>query len=95
MKVTFNQWDCILEKKTYPNNRIALQLIDAEDGSPVAMVTVNLPDEQLNDDEVLIKDYSENEGIYQTLVDAKVISEAIGCAQSGLFVWIPKCKILI
>ena len=94
MKVTFNNWDCILEKKTYPNNRIALQLIDAEDGSPVAMVTVNLPDEQLNDDEVLIKDYSENEGMYQALVDAKVISEAISYVQSG-FVEVPKCKILI
>ena len=94
MKVTFNNWDCILEKKTYPNNRIALQLIDAEDGSPVAMVTVNLPNEQLNDNEVLIKDYSENEGMYQALVDAKVISEAISYVQSG-FVEIPKCKILI
>lgn len=96
MKLKFRHWDCVIQKKTYSNNRIALQLVDAEDNdSPIAIATVNLPDEQLNDDEVFIKDYSENEGIYQTLVDAKVISEAIGCAQSGFVEWIPKCKILI
>ncbi len=94
MKVTFNQWDCILQKKTYSNNRIALQLIDAEDGSPIATATVNFPDEQLNDDEVLIKDYSENEGMYKALVDAKIISEVIEYIQRG-FVTLPKCKILI
>jgi len=94
MKVTFKQWDCILQKRTYPNKRTALQLIDSEDGSPVATATVNFPDEPLNNDEVLIKDYSENEGMYQSLVDAKVISEAIEFIQRG-FVQIPKCKLLI
>ena len=95
MKINFNQWECEVLIKKYPlNNRTAIELVDAEDGSPVAMATVNFPDEPLNDDEVLIKDYSENEGMYQALVDAKVISEAIEFIQRG-FVQVPKSKLLI
>jgi len=95
MKINFNQWECEVLIKKYPlNNRTAIQLVDAEDGSPVAMATVNFPDEPLNDDEVLIKDYSENEGMYQALVNAKVISRDIKFIQKE-FVTILKCKLLI
>lgn len=95
MKINFNQWECEVLIKKYPlNNRTAIELVDAEDNSPVAVATVNFPDEPLNNDEVLIKDYSENEGMYQALVDAKVISEAIEFIQRG-FVQVPKCKLLI
>jgi len=95
MKINFNQWECEILIRKYPlNNRKAIQLVDAEDGSPVATATVNFPDEPLNDDEVLIKNYSENEGVYQALVDGKIISEAIEYIQRG-FVTLPKCKLLI
>ena len=35
-QVRFKDWDCIVQKRQYGNGRVALQLIDAEDGSPIA-----------------------------------------------------------
>ena len=43
-RVRFKQWDCIVRKREYGNGRPALELVDAEDGSPIAKATVNLPD---------------------------------------------------
>ena len=72
IKVRFKQWDCIIGKGKYGNGRIALQLIDANDGSMVAVATVNLPDVELNPGEIIIKNYSENEGMLNTLYEAKL-----------------------
>lgn len=65
--------DVVIHK--YGNGRPAIKLIDV-DGLPYATATINVPTLVLADDEVVIKDYAENKGIYQSLVDAGVISEA-------------------
>ena len=65
-----------------------------EDGAPVAIATVNIPDYPLKEDEVLIKDYSENTGIMKVLLDAKVIEFTGKYVESG-FTSIPVCKLLI
>lgn len=93
MKVRFKEWDCIVLVKQYPNKRTALQLIDAEDGSPVAMATVNLPAESIKQDEVIIKDYSENEGMLAALVGEGIISEPLRKIQQG-FVELYVCRLL-
>ena len=49
------------------NDRRAIQLIDMEDGYPYCMATVNLPGADLSDNEVAIKNWSENEGILECL----------------------------
>ena len=73
--VTFRGWRCRVERATYGHtDRIALPLYDATDGEPVAVATINLPELALAADEVVIKDYSENEGMLATLVAAGVIS---------------------
>ena len=94
MKVTFMDWDCILVPSTYTNNgRIAIQLVDAVDESPVAVATVNLMDEVLGEDEVFIKDYSENKGMAPVLAGAGVIyPEPVRTVQSG-FVQISAYKL--
>ncbi len=62
--VTFRGWRCRVERATYGHtDRIALPLYDATDGEPVAVATINLPELALAADEVVIKDYSENEGM--------------------------------
>jgi hypothetical protein len=48
----------------------------------------------LKEDEVLIKDYSENTGIMKVLLDAKVIEFTGKYVESG-FTSIPVCKLLI
>jgi hypothetical protein len=56
--------------------------------------TVNVPTIIIEDDEVIIKDYFENKGIYKALVDAGVISTAISKIDIG-YGTSPICKLLI
>lgn len=93
-KVRFKRWDCVMEFGQYSNSRVAIKLIDANNGEPVAVATINLPDEPLGKDEIFIKDYSENTGMVNALYNAGVISNPIGYSYSS-FVIIPKCKLLI
>lgn len=93
--VNFKDWKCEVKIAKYKNNkRIALELVDAEDGMPVCMASTNLVNEDLFEGEIAIKDYSENEGVLRCLVKAGVVSEPLRIVQSG-FVNIPICKLLI
>lgn len=73
MKVQFKQWSCIAKGEHYSNGRKAIELIDSEDGSPIARATVNLPNDILDDNHVFIKNYSENEGMEDALINAGII----------------------
>jgi len=92
-QVRFNGWLCDIQYKQYSNGRTALQLTDAADGSPVCTASKNLPDETLAEDEVCIKDYSENEGMLAALVEAGVISEPLRHIAVN-HVTIPVCRLL-
>lgn len=95
MKVKFKGWDCEVKFAKYQNNnRTAIELVDAEDGLPVAMASINLVNEPMHEEEIAIKDYSENEGMLRCLVKSGVVSEPLRIAQSG-FVHIAICKLLI
>jgi hypothetical protein len=60
-------------KAKYANGRTALRGIDSETGEVIGTFTVNIPDFPLKDDEVLIKDYSENRGVLKTLTESKYV----------------------
>lgn len=70
-------YDCRLLKGHYWNERgdgpgrVALRLEDWNDGSPVATITVNLPEAKLDEDsEVCVKDWAENEGMLEAIIAA-------------------------
>lgn len=69
--VKFKQWDCIIEFKEYANGGKCLQLVNINDGEPIATATTWI--EGLNPDEIAVKDYSENEGMYEALREANII----------------------
>lgn len=72
--VEFAGYRCKVVKREYQNNgRLALELVDADDGLPVARATVNIPDVELNPGEVVIKNYAENEGLLEVLVAAGIV----------------------
>tara|TARA_R110002050_G_scaffold38456_4_gene94961 strand:+ start:375 stop:680 length:306 start_codon:yes stop_codon:yes gene_type:complete len=74
----FFQGEVELVFNKYGNGRTAILLVDKEDKSPVAVATVNIPDyHDLKDDEVIIKNYSENDGMIETLQEAGVIGPII------------------
>jgi hypothetical protein len=92
--VRFKDYVCKIVFAQYSNGRTAIELVDAEGWhEPIARASVNLPDAPLEDDEIFIKDWSENEGMVGALVRAGVVSESIGYEPSG-FVMVDKCKLL-
>ncbi len=90
----FKNWTPLIRK--YANKRLAIVYVSyGEHGQEDECVaTINLPDIKLDVDEVIIKNYSENDGIYQLMVNAGHISESIRTVSSG-FILAPVCKILI
>lgn len=93
--IRFQDWDCTLKQSKYNNNnRIALELFDTQDGSPVAVATVNLSDEPLGENEVIIKNYSENEGMVTALIEAGIIGEVKRVISNG-WVKFHVCDLLI
>lgn len=94
VKIKFKEWDCVLQFHKYNNDRTALMLVDEYDGSPVAVATINIPNEDLGKDEVVIKDYTENEGMLDTLIDAGIISNPVAYIKTG-YVNSPICKLLV
>ena len=87
----------------YSNGRIALSYNELSDDpklaamdymEPACTATINLPDEDLEADEVIIKDYSENQGIYDCMLKANHIGPALRYVQTG-FVKAPVCKLLL
>lgn len=90
--------NCRLQLARYRDNgNLAIQAFctgqtpDAEDGEPWGVLTVN-PLEQLDDEHVAIKDYSEGAGNLMTLQRAGLVGEPERWIPSG-FVQIPVCPL--
>jgi len=77
----------------YGNGQTKIQLYDVMDGMPYATATVCAEDNLLKEDEVAIKNYSENEGILEALVDGGIVDHPHAFIQTD-YVKIPVCKLL-
>lgn len=73
------------------NNRIAIQLVD-EDGAPYMTASVNT-EYPIADDEIVIKDYSENKGIFAALQVAGIITGALYGVHVGYAGLMPVVKL--
>jgi hypothetical protein len=94
IKVRFKEWDCRLEVSRYSNGRLALLLVeDRKDGESVAVASVNLPFDYLGNNEVFIKDYSENEGMLNALNAAGIIEVTGERVWSG-FAQVDKVRVI-
>jgi hypothetical protein len=88
--VVFLNYDCDVYAAQYQAGGVAIQLLDRESRDLVATATSWI--EGLAPDEVAIKDYSVNTGMYQTLVDAGIITPVHREVVSG-FVVFPICRL--
>jgi hypothetical protein len=78
--VKFSQWLCSLHFGKYPNGITAMYLKDLENGEPVATCTVNVMEHYgilAPMAHVIIKEYSENTGMTQALINSKIIEPVI------------------
>ena len=92
-KVKFHKWNCTLRFVRYDvNDQICIQLFDADDRMFVATATTNVLDAELSSDEVVIKDYSENEGMYNALLDAGIINPSNRNVRTG-YTECPVCSL--
>lgn len=101
MKIQLNGEEVTLHKSNYLHNGAnSLQAFHMTDmdgvpfEEPYATLSLNLVNEQLENDEIVIKTYSGNEKFLQQLIDHNVVSKPIRYAQSG-YVTVPICKLLI
>lgn len=90
--VVFRGYNCVVRLRQYPNGRHALELVEQGTGQPVAVASVNLPDAPMTDEEVAIKNWSENEGILKVLIEAGIVSEPVRLMPTG-YVYAHICKL--
>ena len=67
MKLFFKNHSVEIEVKKYSNGRTAIILLDGNDGMPYATATMNVDEAYVPLEEVVIKDYSENQGMLSFL----------------------------
>ena len=85
---------CEVLKMAYGNGRAAIQLSDPETSEPICTASVNVPDIDVPEGHTFIKNYSENEGVLEELIEHCIIEKPIQMISNG-FVDIPLCKVLI
>ena len=81
IRVDFDEWQCHVMMERYQDGGLSLRLGDDE--GPIARATANVPGVSIAEDQVLIKDYSENEGVLQALSNAGLLSDTGRTVPSG------------
>ena len=98
IRVQFKEYDCLVVKQ---GEHIILEQWDQmceaymEDPSPIAMATIQHPEITVPDGFVMIKDYSENEGMLDVLVEAGIVAKPQFRAKISPWVTVPICEVLI
>ena len=82
-----------IKQDKYENGRVALLLVGG-DGSNIACATVNIPEEPLNEGEVLIKTWSENANMLPFLIKNKIVEDTGRDVPVG-YVKARVCRLLI
>lgn len=83
---TYN--NCFFKVSRYTNDNIALGIYNSD--GPVCTATVN-PGIYISDDFVAIKNYSENSGVLEALIELGFIKDVVNTIALG-FVEIPICR---
>jgi hypothetical protein len=61
------------------NDRLAIDIVDKESCNPYARATINTPEIAiLNDNQIIIKNYSENKGMVDFFLDNELIEKDYG-----------------
>ena len=84
--------NCFMEASTYANGRLGLTISalvkepDYEYEEPIAVATINIPEAPCPENEIWVKDYSENEGMVKNLVNWGVIEPMVRASVRSGFV---------
>jgi hypothetical protein len=92
IKTKYGEYDVKPVWGRYASGNRSLRLFSREDGIPVMVVSVDL-NVELKDDEMLIKNWSENEGILEELQRYEIIGKVIEEIPTG-FVHAQRVKLI-
>lgn len=86
--ILFKDWACrpifrVYGVNDHGQNAIAIELAQVETYEPIARATVNMPHAEMGHREILIKDYSENEGMVASFLAAGYINEPDEALNAG------------
>lgn len=73
-RVGKRDYACAIKFGKYENDRIAILLVDHISMEPICKATVNIPEADIASNEVIIKNYGENEGVLTTLSRSGIIA---------------------
>jgi uncharacterized protein YegP (UPF0339 family) len=82
-KLKYYNGEVYLKGGNYSNGRQAIKIISLPKGELVTKATINVPDIILEDGEVIIKDYSENEGVLKFLQENNIVGPVLDDLISG------------
>lgn len=91
---SFNGTQVTIVKDFYANGRLALLFKEMSDGEGMLRLTTNFPKTPIPEGYAFIKNYSENDGVYQWLLDHKIIENSPQPSGIDREMW-PLAKILI
>lgn len=74
MSKYINLDECEFRKEYYPNQRIAIRLVNKKFWQPIATMTVNVVDQPLEVGKIIVKSYSENEGLIEDLIERDYVT---------------------
>ncbi|MDQ0896237.1 MULTISPECIES: hypothetical protein [unclassified Paenibacillus] len=82
--VQFLGFECTVEISRYVKGGAAIQLYDAQDGTPFATASICVPGLELpSESHVVIKNYAENEGILDALEEAGIVKRTGVSVRTG------------
>ena len=81
-----------VQRGLYPDGSPKIQLYDSSDGTPYAIATTRI-EGNLGEGEIAVKNWSENEGMLDFLIENKFVEKPHRFVSQG-FVKIPICKLI-
>jgi len=95
MKVNLHGKELKANFHQYNNGRLAIELTCNDEGYEErwTVATINIPEIKLGENQVIIKNYSENEGVLDALIEAGIVSKPINFVQISGFVHAPVCEL--
>jgi hypothetical protein len=80
----YSKYNVVLSFNKYRNGRTQIELLDVDEpGSCVMIATVNMDNVSLEEGEIIIKDYSENEGVLDFLIQNGITTRPKRWISSG------------
>lgn len=71
--IDFNGFKCYAKIRPYNNGHVYMHLHDCQDDQPIARVSLMIDEIPIVPNMIIVKSYSENDGMYESLLKAGIV----------------------